>query len=141
MAEARTEALMRSLDAAVKTGAVVVLKGRIVGRGANGSSYHETHECERVRRGIPTGEGYDLCEGCHPKNHAERRAVEEAGALADGADLYLWGHWWACEPCWNAMIDAGIRDVYVVEGSEHLFNKQDPGNILGRWEHHYENTH
>lgn len=47
-------------------------------------------------------------------------------------DLYLWGHWWFCEPCWNAMIEAGIRDVYLLENSEVLFNKAHPENIIGR---------
>jgi hypothetical protein len=30
------------------------------------------------------------------------------------------------------MITAGIRDVYLLEGSEILFDKNDPGNIIGR---------
>lgn len=140
MQAAREEALAHSLDEAVKTGAVVVLDDVIVGAGANGSDYHKTHECERVKQGIPTGQGYELCEGCHPKNHAERRAVEQAGEKARGADLYLWGHWWACEPCWNAVIEAGVRDVYLHEDSRALFDKASPDNILGRWDS-YGHTH
>ncbi|MFZ2555852.1 MAG: deaminase [Minisyncoccia bacterium] len=135
MREAREYAREHSLDAAVKTGAIVVKEGVVIGRGANGSTYHQTHGCERVKRSIPTGQGYELCEGCHPKNHAERQAVFNAmkeGYDAQGADLYLWGHWWACEPCWKAMIEAGIANVYLMKGSEVLFNKEHTDNIIGR---------
>lgn len=136
MQAARSEALTHSLDDAVKTGAVVVKDGHSIGRGANGSDYHKTHECERVRLGIPTGQGYELCEGCSPKNHAEPKALEDVranGLDSRGADIYLWGHWWCCEPCWKAMMSGGIRDVYLLENSEVLFNKTNPDNILGRW--------
>lgn len=133
--EAREAARTRSLDKTVQTGAVMVKDGNIIGRGANGSDHHEKHGCERVKRGIPTGEGYDLCEGCHPKNHAEPRAIADAkagGHDTEGAHLYLWGHWWCCEPCWKAMMEAGIARVYLLEGSERLFNKTHPEHIIGR---------
>lgn len=136
MREAREYAREHSLDASVKTGAIVVKEGVVIGRGANGSTYHQKHECERVKRGIPTGQGYELCEGCHPKNHAERQAIFTAmkdGYDAAGADLYLWGHWWACEPCWKAMIEAGIANVYLMKESETLFNKDSDRNVLGQW--------
>ncbi len=137
MQEARTCALEHSLDDAVKTGSVVVRDGSIVGRGANGSDYHKTHICERVRQNAPTGTGYELCEGCHPKNHSERSAIVDAQAKGHdttGADLYLWGHWWCCKPCWDAMLAAGIKHVYLLEGSERLFDKKSPENILGKWQ-------
>lgn len=134
MIAAREYAREYSLDTTMPTGSVVVSDGEIIGRGANGSTYHETHECERVKQGIPTGQGYELCEGCHPKNHSEPRAIDDAlktGHDTKGADIYLWGHWWCCEPCWNAMLEAGITNVYLLEGSEVLFNKKDPNNIVG----------
>jgi len=109
------------------TGSVIVKDELIIGRGANGSDYHERHGCERKRKNIPTGERYDLCEGCHPKNHSEPKAIADAishGEDTHGADLYLYGHWWCCKPCWDAMIDAGIRDVYLMEGSERIFNSK-----------------
>jgi deoxycytidylate deaminase len=43
----------------------------------------------------------------------------------------MWGHWWCCKPCWDNMIAAGIKNVYVIEGSEILFNKKDSSNIIG----------
>lgn len=135
MREAREYARLHSLDHAVPTGSIVVKDELILGRGANGSSYHAEHGCERVRRGVPTGHGYELCEGCSPVNHCEPRAIADAiarGGATVGADLYLWGHWWCCEPCWRAIIEAGIDHVYLLEGSERLFNKANPANIIGR---------
>ncbi|RJQ33960.1 hypothetical protein C4568_03440 [Candidatus Parcubacteria bacterium] len=135
MLEAKNYSREHSLDSTVPTGSVVVKNGEIIGRGANGSDYHKTHECERVKRGIPTGQGYELCEGCHPKNHSEPRAIADAkkkGHDTKGADLYLWGHWWACEPCWNAIIEGGIANVYLMEKSQELYNKEHPDNVIGR---------
>ncbi len=125
MRAAQEYALAHSLDDFQKTGSVVVKGGHIIGRGANGSHYHREHGCERVRRHIPTGERYDLCEGCHPKNHSEPKAIADAfshGEDTRTADLYLYGHFWCCKPCWDAMLAAGIKSVYLLEGSEKLFN-------------------
>ncbi|OGI73072.1 hypothetical protein A3D42_01980 [Candidatus Nomurabacteria bacterium RIFCSPHIGHO2_02_FULL_41_18] len=132
--EAKEHAKKYSLDKEMPNTSVIVKDGKIIGRGANGSTYHDTHECERVKRNIPTGQGYELCEGCHPKNHGESRAIKnakDAGHNPKGADLYMWGHWWCCKPCWEAMISAGIKNVYLLENSEILFNKKDPDNIIG----------
>jgi deoxycytidylate deaminase len=135
MQEAKEYARKYSLDKTMPNSSIIVLDGKVVGRGANGSDYHEKHGCERVRLGIPTGQGYELCEGCSPKNHGEPRAITDALSHVDsikGADLYLWGHWWCCEPCWKSMQDAGIRTVYLLKDSETLFNKEHPGNIVGK---------
>lgn len=137
MRTAKEYARNNSLDQTMPTGSVVVHGGEVIGRGANGSDYHEKHGCERVRRGIPTGEGYELCEGCHPKNHSEPRAITDAlknhkANELEEAELYLWGHWWACEPCWKAIKKAGIRKVYLMNDSHKLYNKQHPENIVGK---------
>ena len=131
MQAAKEEARLHSLDSTIATGAVLVRDGKVISSAANGSDYHTTHECERAKQNIPTGQRYDLCEGCHSKHHAERKAVERA-TDPRGADLYLWGHWWACESCWEAMIAGGIQDVYLLEGSERLFDKNSPENIVGK---------
>lgn len=125
-----------SHDDVIPTGAVIVNEGKIIGYGSNGSEYHEKHGCERVRRGIPTGQGYELCEGCHPKNHSEPRAIKDviknhSEDVLTNSELYLWGHWWACESCWKAMIDAGIKKVYLEKHSQKLYNKEHPENIIG----------
>lgn len=124
-----------SLDKVMPTGTVLVKDGKIIGYGANGSDYHDKYGCERVRRGIPTGQGYELCEGCHPKNHSEPRAIADAKARGNdtnGAEAYLWGHYWCCESCWNAMLAAGVKQVYLQENADILFNKEAPGNIVGK---------
>jgi deoxycytidylate deaminase len=139
MEAAKRQAIDRSLDKALKTGAVVVAvvdgAETVIGEGANGSAYHETHECERVKQNMPSGQGYELCEGCHPKNHAEPSAIENAKENGyedklSGSSLYLWGHWWCCEPCWTAMIEAGVEHVYLLEGSEWMFDRDNPKNVL-----------
>jgi len=136
MLAAKAYAQQHSLDKTMPNSSIIVKDSQIAGRGANGSDYHEKHGCERVRLGIPTGQGYELCEGCSPKNHGEPRAIADAREHGvndlNGAALYLWGHWWCCEPCWNSMLAAGIRDVYLLEGSEKLFNKESPDNIVGK---------
>jgi deoxycytidylate deaminase len=135
MVRAKEIAQTMSLDKVMPGGAVVVKDNTIIGEGANGSEYHKANICERVKQNCPSGQGYELCEGCHPKNHSEPSAIRDAqgkGHNVDGADLYLWGHWWCCESCWNEMIQAGIKDVYLLEGSEELFDKNNPNNIVGR---------
>ncbi len=134
MQKAKAYAQEQSLDNVMPTASVIVKNNVVIGIGANGSDYHLNHECERVKQNVPTGQGYELCEGCHPKNHSEPRAIAAAVASAQdiqGADLYLWGHYWCCQPCWNSMIDAGIKNVYLLENSEVLFNKKHPENVVG----------
>ena len=71
-------------------GAVVVKNNQIVGQG-----YHQ---------GVGTA-------------HGERVALEEAGDLAKGADLYVTlepcNHFGRTPPCTKAIIEAGIKKVYV----------------------------
>ena len=137
MKAAKKYALHNSLDKTVPTGSVIVLNGEIIGKGANGSDYHEKFGCERVKKNIPTGQRYELCEGCHPKNHSEPRAIVDAlhnhpKKDLSKASLYLWGHWWACEPCWNAIMGAGIKKVYLEKDSHKRYNKEHPENIIGK---------
>lgn len=135
MALAKKFAKKHSLDSAMPGAAIVVRNNVILGTGANGSDYHKNHSCQRVILGCKSGEGYELCEGCHPKNHSEPSAIRDAlanGNDTNGADLYLWGHWWCCKPCWDVMIKAGINNVFLLKNSEILFNKEHLGNIVGR---------
>lgn len=132
---AKLFARKNSLDKTMPGAAVIVKNGNVIGIGANGSDFHKTHQCQRVLLGCKSGEGYDLCEGCHPKNHSEASAIANAKIgeyETNGADLYLWGHWWLCKDCWDKMITAGIKDVYLLFGSEKFFNKEHSENIVGR---------
>jgi len=135
MCQAKEFARMHSLDKVMPTGSVITKNGIVLGKAANGSSYHETHVCERVRLKIPTGQGYELCEGCHPKNHSEVRAIADAlskGADLHGADIYLWGHWWLCRWCRDSLAKVGIQKIYMLENSEIIFNKLKDGNMVGK---------
>jgi deoxycytidylate deaminase len=132
---ARDAALWYSLDHVQKVGAIIFKDNKIIGYGANGSDYHELHGCERKHLGSRTGEDYHLCPGCDPRNHAELRAITCARTSRHdiiGASMYIWGHWWACESCWNAIIGAGIQNVYFPTRSEILFNRDHPENVIAR---------
>lgn len=116
-------------------GAVVVKNNEVTGIGSLGNNPVHIDGCVRVKLNMPTGQGYDLCEGCGPKFHSEPSAIRDAqekGKDTKDADLYLWGHWWCCKDCWDTMISSGIKNVYLMEGSEILFNKDNPNNILGK---------
>ncbi|MBU6390363.1 hypothetical protein KGQ31_02340, partial [Patescibacteria group bacterium] len=97
---------------------------------------HRDGWCARKILKIPSGKKYWLCPGCaSARNHSETlvvKAARKAGVETAGADLYLWGHWWCCEPCWKAMTKGGIRDVYLLEASDKLFNPKYPENIIGK---------
>lgn len=117
------------------TGAVVVLNSKIVGKAGNQAAlkneklqeFHRRGICIRRLLKIPSGQKYWLCPGCAKyKHHGEAGAVRDALSRMDsiaGADLYLHGHWWCCKPCWDSMIAAGIRDVYLVEGATEQFKR------------------
>lgn len=135
MQMAREYAREHSLDTTMPGAVVIVRNGEVIGIGANGSTYHDEYGCERVRQNVPSGQRYELCEGCHPKNHSEPSALRDAqerGNDVVGASVYLWGHWWCCESCWQHMKDANVAHVYLLEDSDTLFNKDAPGNVVGR---------
>lgn len=135
MKEAERVRNTMSTDLYHPTGAVVVKDGMIIGRGANQSAlknkklleFHKNVFCLRRLFKVPSGQKYWACPGCSSsRHHAEPRAIKDAlkkNASIEGADLYLYGHWWCCEPCWKAMIKAGIKHVYLVEKATEKFKK------------------
>jgi len=116
-------------------GAVIVRDGAIIGTGSNRSALyfpfliglHKKGACARRVFKVKTGTKYWLCPGCSGySQHSEARAVRDAirrSGSAQGADLYMYGHWWCCQPCWDKMIKAGIRNVYLVDGATELFKR------------------
>jgi dTMP kinase len=131
-----------STDGLVPTGAVIVKNGKIIGRAANQSAlknwklrdFHKNTFCIRRALKVPTGTRYWMCPGCAShRHHAESRSIKDAEkrhGSVKGADLYLYGHWWCCKPCWDAMIQAGIRNVYLAEGSAEQFKRAPKGKFI-----------
>ncbi|MFZ1019549.1 MAG: deaminase [Minisyncoccia bacterium] len=142
--EAKKTAFEQATDRRYIAGVVIVLDGKVIGRGALHSGIknkklielHQKGLCIRRMLKIKSGQKYWLCPGCAaPKNHSEPTAIRNAkknGYNTNGADLYLWGHWWFCKDCWDAMISAGIKNVYLMADSENLFNLSSPKNIIGK---------
>ncbi|MEN9614075.1 MAG: hypothetical protein RLZZ347_382 [Candidatus Parcubacteria bacterium] len=141
MQEAKRWRNTQSSESVQPTGAVIVKNGKIVSGGANQSrlrskwlSKLHSRLCIRKICKVKTGTKYWLCPGCATyKEHAEAQAVmdgKKRGVDMSNSDLYLYGHWWCCKPCWDAMIGGGIKDVHLLSGSEILFNRSHPENAL-----------
>ena len=129
MAEAVNTRGTHAGDPLFPVGAILVRDDRVIARAGNGFNRGsgESHLCPRILQGCKSGEGYDLCHLHDTDGHAEPMAVamaKQAGENTVGADCYLYGHWWCCEPCWKALIDAGIRNVYLPEDAHLLFSKE-----------------
>ena len=141
---AKESAREQSTDMLQPTGAVIVLGGEIVATGANNAflakniwfrKKHQNGMCVRKMFNVPSGKGYWMCPGCVTnQNHAESTAAKrfiKSPKFKMGADIYLWGHWWCCKDCWDNMIKAGIKNVFLLENSEVLFKRGTEGNIIG----------
>jgi len=143
---AKEFALKHSLDRQVSTGTVIVGEdGEILVSAANQTPIKnkfllDTHKnwCIRKLFTIPSGQKYWLCPGCAShKNHGEYQAVmalqkKFPQKINTNLDLYLWGHWWCCKSCWDKMIKIGINKVFLLKGSEVLFNINNNRNIIGK---------
>ena len=142
MSKAKEEA-KNSNDQQQPTGAVITSNGEIISKKSNknplSSSYliklHKKY-CIRHMLHIPSGQKYWVCPGCATNSsHAESRAVIDIQKRnikdVKNPELYLWGHWWCCEPCWNKMLEIGIHKVFLVNDSEIIFDARNKNNILG----------
>ena len=134
MQEAKTARATLAGDRFFPVGIVLVKDGRIIARAGNGFSQGEKgwHICPRRVLECPSGTGYELCHYESSESHAEVMAVktaEENGEETRGADAFLYGHYWCCQPCWQAMIKAGIKNVFLVDRASELF---DHTKIFGR---------
>jgi deoxycytidylate deaminase len=62
-------------------------------------------------------EDYSKCKTvCQQQGHAEEQAIAEArrlGANLDGATAYLYGHYWMCQNCGNALREAGVTHIEI----------------------------
>lgn len=120
------------------TGAVVVMNGKIIGRGSNPAGKLVV-PCPRWEQQCPTGTGYNLCnEVCKRVglSHSEINAVEDALKRhkdIKGADLYLFGHWWCCKDCWDTMIKAGIENVYLLKNADKIFDTKPRKDLQAKF--------
>lgn len=95
----------------------------------NGQYWIGTNWCNNAqkkcpRKGMPTGEGYELCKNlCKQNSHAEVDACIKAGELAMGGTLYLLGHTYCCDNCKNVMTEYGIENVIIGTLPLSLLNK------------------
>ena len=112
----------KSSDKRIQTGVVIVKNNKILSAGANYSVFHKYFFCIRTFLktfiNIIRGRGYFLCPGCQSHNHAEQTAIRNAKKKhisCATADLYLWGHWWACRDCWQQIKKAKISRVFLVK--------------------------
>ena len=116
------------------TGAVLIKDNQIIGKGANKGKWQAL--CPRVENNCPTGTGYEYCKDiCEQTSHAEISAVNKAidkQQNPNGADLYLFGHWWCCEPCWNYMIKNGVKNVYLLKNSHLLFTRENRLKLMDK---------
>ena len=118
-------------------GAVFVLNGKIILRSSNGSDYHKKNGCERKKLGI-VGKDYELCPGCSSKVHCEQKGHQEAkikGISLKGSDMYMFGHFWCCEPCCKALEEAGVANYYLLKDSHLLFDRKLPTCKTGDWDY------
>ena len=124
------------------TGAVVVRGDEIIGRASNSGAWQPI--CPRVQNDCPTGEGYHFCKDvCQQTGHSELGAVDntvELGNDPNGADLYLFGHWWCCQPCWDRMIEHGIKNVYLLDNAHLIFNRESRLKLMEDTQKRVENN-
>ncbi len=101
-----------------QVGAVVVKDNRVLSTGYNGSPQHTAHcedlgGCLREKLGIPSGQRHEICRAVHAEQNAIVQAAKH-GVSIDGADLYCTHQ--PCSICAKLIINAGIKNVYYVDG-------------------------
>lgn len=123
-AKYESDPIRKKFPSAIVTASVLVRKGKIIGKGTN-NPIHPSF-CPRTVFQCPSGKGYELCpRHCHSDNHSEAQAIKNAREGkhdTKGSDLYLYGHWWCCKPCWDKMIAAGIKNIYLAERATEQFS-------------------
>ena len=104
---------------------------QVVSTGYNGAPRGQPHctECIRIKRGIPSGEQYELCESIH----AEMNCLLQAGQRARGCTLFLvvkspdgiiYHQRAPCFMCSKFLIQNGVDQVYIMTGT-----KENPGYV------------
>lgn len=101
-----------------KVGAVIVGEDKkIKATGYNGTpskviSCYELGKCYRIENNIPSGTMYETCRSIH----AEQNAIIQAGQdRCKDATMYIYGHEFICILCKRFIVQAGIKDVYLLK--------------------------
>ena len=101
-----------------KVGAVIVGEDKkIKATGYNGTpskviSCYELGICYRMENNIPSGTMYETCRSIH----AEQNAIIQAGQdRCQNATMYIYGHEFICILCKRFIVQAGIKDVYLLK--------------------------
>ena len=101
-----------------KVGAVIVGEDKkIKATGYNGTpskviSCYELGKCYRMENNIPSGTMYETCRSIH----AEQNAIIQAGQdRCQNATMYIYGHEFICILCKRFIVQAGIKDVYLLK--------------------------
>ena len=81
-----------------------------------GSNWCCNPQEECPRKDMKTGEGYHLCKDiCQQQNHAEVDLLRSFIGDAEGATVVLVGHYYLCDPCRAKLMDAGIKEIVIVD--------------------------
>ncbi len=144
---AKQSAIDYSLTSIFPIGIIAEKDGLIIAKAGNGNGYHENNldtpghrkgcirrylNDEREKIGLEkfkSGEGFELCPGCHTNSHAEANLINEAKKInrfsdLKGANIYMYGHFWCCKDCWRKMINAGIKDVFLPTFANNFKDKE-----------------
>jgi deoxycytidylate deaminase len=70
---------------------------------------HEGDQCPRLQ--LASGEGYHLCKATHAEASLVER-INAAGLRSDGI-AWVFGHYYACEPCASTLTSIGVREIRV----------------------------
>lgn len=103
----------RSTCLSRQVGALIVRNKQIIATGYNGAPTGCLHctdigYCERKKRGIPSGQGLEICRA----GHAESNAIDQCakyGISCEGAIMYVTTQ--PCVFCAIRIIQAGIKEV------------------------------
>ena len=123
---------IESLDKAMQVGCLFVKDKEIISYGANGSTFHENREkemltkdltyhfggCVRRENHIPSGQNYEMCEGCDTKNHDVPSAINKIAntpkfGLLQGSVCYMSGHYYCCQSCLSKMEKLGVSEIVI----------------------------
>ena len=104
---------VRSTCLSRQVGAVIIREKQIIATGYNGAPAGAIHctdlgYCIRKKKGIPSGQGLELCRA----GHAEANAIDQCakwGTSCDGAAIYVTTQ--PCVFCCIHIIQSGIKKV------------------------------